>query len=130
MAHKRFVALVGCGNYFGYRILKPGMVVTLEKEPNNEYDMEAIKVTIHPFGKVGYVANSVNTVPKGCYSAGRIYDTFYRRTKGIIRFVTKNCAIVELFERKKHKINIKFTMISKINPNFEDPKEFPSDFIT
>ncbi|MGB9839615.1 HIRAN domain-containing protein [Thermovenabulum sp.] len=127
MVRKRFVALVGCENYFGYRVLKPGMIVTLEKEPDNDYDAEAIKVMVYPLGKIGYIANSINTVPKGCFSAGRIYDTFHKKTKGIIRFVTKNCAIIELFERKRTKFNIKFTMISKISPPFDKKREFPMD---
>lgn len=94
----RYVAVVGCENYFGYRIFKPGMLVKLEKEPDNDYDMEAIRVVVSPIGKVGYVANSVRTVPLGCHSAGRVYDTFDEYTLGIVRFVTDTVVIVELAE--------------------------------
>lgn len=47
-------------------------------------------------GQIGYVANSVHTVPKGCSSAERIYDTFAETAAGTVRFVTKDTAIVEL----------------------------------
>ena len=49
-----------------------------------------------PLGQVGYMANSPNTVPRGCHSAGRIYDTFDTHTYGIIRFVLENTAIIEI----------------------------------
>ena len=46
----------------------------LEKEPDNEYDKEAIKVTYEGLGKIGYVANSSYTVIGESMSAGRLYD--------------------------------------------------------
>ena len=69
--------------------------------------MEAIKAVINPLGKVGYVANSVHTVPKGCYSAGRIYDTFNDYILGIVRFVTRDAVILELVEQTKILYQIK-----------------------
>lgn len=96
MSSARYVAVAGCENYFGLRIFKPGMFVRFEKEPDNDYDMEAIKVIVNPIGKVGYVANSVKTVPMGCQSAGRVYDTFDEYTLGLVRFVTDTVVIVEL----------------------------------
>lgn len=54
--------------------IKPGMIVTLEKEPDNEWDKEAIKVLMPGLGHIGYVANSVRTVMGDSYSAGRLYD--------------------------------------------------------
>ena len=46
----------------------------LAKEPDNEYDKEAIKVIYEGLGKVGYVANSSYTVIGEAMSAGRLYD--------------------------------------------------------
>ena len=46
----------------------------LAKEPDNEYDKEAIKVTYEGLGKIGYVANSSYTVIGESMSAGRLYD--------------------------------------------------------
>ena len=50
------------------------MKIRLEKEPDNEYDKEAIKVTCEGLGKIGYVANSSYTVMGESMSAGRVYD--------------------------------------------------------
>lgn len=50
------------------------MKIRLEKEPDNEYDKEAIKVTYEGLGKIGYVANSSYTVIGESMSAGRLYD--------------------------------------------------------
>lgn len=66
------------------------------KEPDNSHDHEAIKVDIVPIGKIGYIANSTHTVPRGCWSAGRIYDTFEHHIRGVVRCVMKDKAIVEL----------------------------------
>lgn len=51
---------------FGYSFFKTGQIVHLIKEPDNSHDHEAIKVEIVPIGKIGYVANSKHTVPRGC----------------------------------------------------------------
>ncbi|WP_138494053.1 HIRAN domain-containing protein [Paenibacillus pinistramenti] len=91
-----YVALTGTQHYHGAAILKPGQIVHLIKDPDNSHDQEAIKVVLTPIGKIGYVANSTYTVPKGCWSAGRIYDTFDQQICGIVRFVVKETAIVEL----------------------------------
>ncbi|HHU50297.1 MAG TPA: DNA-binding protein [Firmicutes bacterium] len=98
MAGKRYVAVVGCRNYFEPKLLKPGLVLKLVKEPENLYDEEAIRAELEPFGKVGYVANSVHTVPRGCASAGRIYDTFKDSCYGVVRFVVGDTAILELLK--------------------------------
>jgi len=55
-------------------IIKPGMVVELEKEPDNEWDREAIKIKMPGLGQIGYAANSVHTVVGESHSAGRLYD--------------------------------------------------------
>ncbi len=91
-----YIAIAGMQHYFGTSFLKPGQFVHLTKDPDNLYDQEAIKAEIIPIGKIGYVANSAHTVPKGCRSAGRIYDTFEHHVCGIVRFIIKDTAIVEL----------------------------------
>lgn len=48
MAAKRYVAVVGCSNYFGSEVLRVGQVVKLVKDPDNIYDAEAIKVELEP----------------------------------------------------------------------------------
>ncbi|WP_270406173.1 HIRAN domain-containing protein [Paenibacillus timonensis] len=91
-----FIAITGTQHYLGTDFLRPGQIVHLIKEPDNSHDHEAIKVDIVPIGKIGYVANSTHTVPRGCWSAGRIYDTFEQHICGCVRFVIKDTAIVEL----------------------------------
>lgn len=71
---KVFITLTGTKYYYGADFLKKGMKVKLEKEPDNKYDKEAIKVTYEGLGKIGYVANSSYTVIGESMSAGRLYD--------------------------------------------------------
>ena len=59
---KIYFTLTGTNHYFGKEFLKKGAKIRLEKEPDNEYDKEAIKVTYEGLGKIGYVANSSYTV--------------------------------------------------------------------
>ncbi|ETT45412.1 DNA-binding protein [Paenibacillus odorifer] len=91
-----YVAITGTAHYFGTGFLKPGQVIQLCKDLDNAYDHEAIRAEVPPIGKIGYVANSTHTVPKGCRSAGRIYDSFDLQISGIIRFIIKDTVIVEL----------------------------------
>lgn len=71
---KVFITLTGTKYYFGNDFLKQGMKLRLEKETDNDYDKEAIKVTYDGVGKIGYVANSPYTVIGESISAGRLYD--------------------------------------------------------
>lgn len=70
-----YFTLTGTKYHHGKDFIEKDMKVTLEKEPDNEYDKEAIKVCLKPLGCIGYVANSPCTViGDDCYSAGRLYD--------------------------------------------------------
>ncbi|WP_200889594.1 hypothetical protein [Cohnella kolymensis] len=75
---------------------KIGLVMQLVKDRGNPHDDEAIRAEIPPIGKVGYVANSSFSVPRGCRSAGRLYDTFDDTALAIVRFVVKDTVIVEV----------------------------------
>ncbi len=68
---KVFITLTGTKHYFGNDFLEKGTKIRLKKEPDNEYDKEAIKVTYEGLGKIGYVANSSYTVIGESMSAGR-----------------------------------------------------------
>lgn len=85
---KVFFTLTGTKHYFGDEFLKPGMKVQLKKEPENEYDKEAILVTVEGLGKIGYVANSPYTVIGESMSAGRVYDKIGDTAVGKVVFVT------------------------------------------
>lgn len=101
-----YVAIVGLNHYFGSRIFKPGQFLRLVKDFENDYDGEAIMALLDPVGIVGYVANSVHTVPLGCYSAGRVYDTFDTTTYAVVRFVTKDVVIAEIIDKIQIEIYI------------------------
>ena len=57
-----YFTIAGYNHYYGSDFMEKGMKVKLVKEPDNEYDNEAIQVKIKGLGKVGYVANSPYTV--------------------------------------------------------------------
>ena len=57
-----YFTIAGCNHYYGTEFMEKGMKVKLVKEPDNEYDKEAIMVKIKGLGKCGYVANSPYTV--------------------------------------------------------------------
>ena len=71
---KVFITVTGTRHYFGSEFLEKDMKLFLEKEPDNEYDKEAIQVLCEGLGKIGYVANSPYTVLGESFSAGRLYD--------------------------------------------------------
>ena len=50
MSKKTYFTLTGTNHYYGKAFLKPGMKVKLIKEPDNEYDTEAIRVELEGLG--------------------------------------------------------------------------------
>ena len=73
-------------------------VLRLKKDHNNCYDDEAITVYSKHNYKCGYVANSVCTVARGTYSAGRVFDKFEDEINCMIRFIAENFMICELID--------------------------------
>lgn len=71
---EKFITIICFNKFHGKKIFKIGSILKLIKEPENNYDSEAIRVEMRYAGKVGYLANSVKTVVRGTMSAGRIYD--------------------------------------------------------
>ena len=96
---KIYFTLTGTNHYFGKEFLKKGTKIRLEKEPNNEYDKEAIKVTYEGLGKIGYVANSSNTVLGDSMSAGRIYDKIGKTAKAKVVLVTDHGTICSISKK-------------------------------
>lgn len=66
------------------------MRLQLKKEPDNEYDKEAIFVSVEGLGKIGYVANSPYTVIGKSMSAGRVYDKIGDTAIGEVVFITES----------------------------------------
>ena len=96
---KLYFTITGTKYRHGQDFFKKGMKVRLIKEPDNEFDKEAIKVEMEGLGQVGYVANSTYTVLGESYSAGRLYDKIGKTAKGkvvcvlpkgVLCYVTKN----------------------------------------
>ena len=75
--------------------LHVGNILTLVKEPDNNYDTEAIAVKLDD-EKVGYVANSTNTVVKGTMSAGRVYDKINDNQKIEVIFINENDLVAKI----------------------------------
>lgn len=63
-----YFTIAGCNHYYGSDFMEKGMKVKLVKEPDNEYDNEAIQVKIKGLGKVGYYKPT--TVTANTYSWG------------------------------------------------------------
>ena len=82
-----YFTIAGSGHYFGQEFMEKDMPVRLEKEPDNDYDKEAIKVMMEGLGLVGYVANSPHTVQGESWSAGHLYDKIGDTAEGTILYV-------------------------------------------
>ncbi len=90
---KLYFTLTGCDHYYGVDFLEKGMKLKLEKDPDNEYDKEAVMVKLKGIGKIGYVANSPRTVKGETMSAGRMYDKIGDRAKAKVVVVIPDGAI-------------------------------------
>ena len=91
---KKYFTITGLNHYYGSDFLKRGMKVKLEKEPDNRFDSEAIAVKMKGLAKIGYVANSPNTVLGDSISAGRLYE----KAKGSVVYVLPNGVVCKLKE--------------------------------
>ena len=91
-----FITILAFKNLHGEKPLKLDSIVKLVKEPDNKYDTEAIACEIRYFGKIGYVANSTNTVIKGCMSSGRVFDKIDDEYFAKVKFITDNNAIAKI----------------------------------
>ena len=96
---KIYFTLTGTKHYYGQDFLKKGMKIYLEKERDNEYDKEAIKVTSEGLGNIGYIANSSYTVIGDSMSAGRIYDKIGDTAKAKVELVTDYGIICRLCKK-------------------------------
>ena len=94
---KVYFSISGMRHYFGTDFLERGDEVMLIKEPDNDYDKEAIRVEIEGLGKmIGYVANSVNTVLGECFSAGRLYDHIKDHDIAKVKYITERGVVCEI----------------------------------
>lgn len=101
-----YFTIAGCNHYFESDFMKKGMKVKLIKEPDNEYDKEAIQVKVKGLGKVGYVANSPYTVKGESVSAGRLYDKLGDKAKGKVVFVIDGGVVCRIVDTGVENLNI------------------------
>lgn len=93
---KIYFTITGTNYRYGHNFLKPGMKVKLEKEPDNQYDAEAIRVMMKGLGQIGYVANSAHTVKGESWSAGRIYDRIGKKAMGTVKIILPDGILCKL----------------------------------
>lgn len=96
-----FVTITGQNHYLGMKPYKVGRIVKLQKEPDNEYDETAIAVLLPYIDKVGFVANSTNTVFAGTYSAGRLYDRIGDCAYAQVMFITHSSIIARVLSEEE-----------------------------
>ncbi len=99
---KIWFTVTGTQFYYGQDFLEKGMKVRLEKEPDNAYDREAIKVMMKGLGHIGYVANSPKTVIGESWSAGRLYDKIGDTAKGKVAMVTDRGVLCKIEVEDSH----------------------------
>ena len=94
-----FNTITGISHYYGRKPFEIGRVIKLIKEPDNEYDKEAIVAFLPFIDKIGYVANSTNTVYDGTISAGRLYDKIEDYAYAKVMFVTHSSVIALVLDK-------------------------------
>ena len=82
-----YFTMVATDFYYGNSFLERGDKVSLEKEPDNQHDKEAIMVKVEGLGRIGYVANSTHTVLGESMSAGRMYDKVEDDTQAEVMYI-------------------------------------------
>ena len=100
MENTYFVTITGINNYYGKKPFEIGRIVRLVKESENTYDEEAIFAFLPFIEKIGYVANSTNTVYSGTISAGRLYDKIEDYAYARVMFVTHSSVIALVMDKE------------------------------
>lgn len=100
MDEKIYVTINHLDDFESQLFLKTGDILILKKDRNNQYDDEAIITYNKNDYKCGYVANSVHSVARGTYSAGRVYDLIEDEARCCVRFILpeEGCLIAEIIK--------------------------------
>ena len=94
-----FITVTGLDHYYGKKPFEIGRVFKIIKEPDNEFDNEAILAYLPFIEKIGYVANSTRTVYQGTISAGRLYDKIEDYAYAKVMFVTHSSVIALVLDK-------------------------------
>ena len=97
-----FITINAFSMFHGAKPFKAGAIMKLIHDTGNTYDDEAIACEMRYFGRVGFVANSVQTVVKGCMSAGRVYDKIEDGYFAQVKFITKTEAIAKILTKEEY----------------------------
>jgi hypothetical protein len=122
-----FLTITGLNHYYDKKPFEIDRIVKLTKEPQNSFDKEAIRVELPYIGTVGYVANSVNTVNIGTYSAGRLYEHIGESAFAQVMFITHSSVIAVVLppesdeEVTEHAETEKTEVQSTSNPKEHNP---------
>jgi len=98
---ERYITITGMNHYYGMKPFRIGKRLKCIKEPDNDYDDEAIKVVLKHVGTVGYVANSVYTVIRGTSSAGAIAHLVNKMFIVEVMFITGSRVICKVVDGLK-----------------------------
>ena len=93
---KAFVTITGLKYHFGSKPFVVGQKIRLTKEPDYDFDREAIRAELPGLGCAGYVANSPYTVLGDCLSAGRLYDKIGRKATAKVVYVLENAVVCKV----------------------------------
>ena len=100
MQAANFVTITGLRHYYGTKPFEIGRIFKIIKEPDNDYDNEAICACLPFIDKIGYVANSTNTVYQGTISAGRLYDKIEDYAYARTMFITHSSVIALVLDKE------------------------------
>ncbi len=95
------ITILGFSKFHGLKPFRINSIIKLVKEPDNKYDDEAIACEMRYFGKVGYVANSTQTVVRGTMSAGRVYDKIEDGYFAKVKFITHDSVIAKILNSEE-----------------------------
>lgn len=136
MQAAHFITITGIDHYYSKKPFEIGRVFKIIKEPDNDYDNEAICAFLPFIEKIGYVANSTRTVYQGTVSAGRLYDKIDDYAYAKTMFITHSSVIalvldkddVENSDGDKSDDKIEITMPDKENFLKDDNEKIPIGF--
>lgn len=94
-----FITVTGLDHYYGKKPFEIGRIFKIIKEPDNEFDNEAILSYLPFIEKIGYVANSTRTVYQGTISAGRLYDKIEDYAYAKVMFITHSSVIALVLDK-------------------------------
>ena len=95
---EHYITITGMNHYYDMKPFKIGKRLKCIKDPDNDYDDEAIKVVLKHVGTIGYVANSVYTVIKGTNSAGYIAHLVNKSFIVEVMFITGSRVICKVVD--------------------------------